>query len=559
MYDSPRPAAAREVPAYVDAKELWLKALARPNAELKRQAADTIILAHQRGIKGLDKAIAPLLAVLDQRDQHPTVVLAAARALIALEAREAAPSLLRHARQGGDLAEIVEPALARWDYQPARALWLERLRDQEASPRALIRAMRGLAAVKEEKAIPLLRERVVAARLPRSLRLEAAAALGRLRGEGLEEDAGNLAAGASARDLVGRLAAVALLAQHRSDKAARILQRLADDPEPAVAAPAVARLLVIAPARVLPALERLLASPDAKLRSLGVEAVLRQPEEKRIRLLRERLGDVHPDVRGKTRDALEELAKKGFRKLVIEEATAVLAGDRWQGLEQATVLLVRLDHKPTAERLLELLRFGRPEVFITAAWGLRKLAVPQTLERVLGYVRAKQRQFRAGAARPDPSFFLLDHQLSQLNQMFGQQNYREASAVLAEFVPRMTPPMTAPVCQECRAAAIWALGVLHKGEPVPALVKAIESRLNDSTSMPPEDVRVRRMAAITLGRIKAESALESLRRYCPNFKPTLDPVNNACGWAIERVTGKKLPAPKTIRVPRRDWFLAPFE
>jgi HEAT repeat protein len=558
MYHSPRLPAARQVPAYVDAKDLWLKALARPNAELRRQAADTIALAHQRGIKGLDKAIAPLRAVLDQPDQHPTVLLAAARALIALDARAAAPSLLRHARQGGDLGGIIEPVLARWDYQPARAVWLERLRDREASPRALVRAIQGLAAVKEEKAVPLLREMVLAARLPRPVRLEAAAALGRLRGEGLEEDAGNLAAGASARDLVGRLAAVALLGRHRGDKAARVLQRLADDPEPAVAAPAVARLLTIAPELVLPALERLLASPDAKLRSLGVEAVLRQPAEKRIHLLRDRLGDVHPDVRGKTRDVLEELAKKGFRKLVIEEATAVLAGERWQGLEQATVLLARLDHKPAAERLLELLRFERPEVFITAAWGLRKLAVPETLEKILSYVRAKQRQLRAGAARRDPSFILFDHQLSQLNQLFGQQKYGPAGAVLEEFIPRMERPMMAPVCQESRAAAIWALGLLHKDKPVPALATAFEARLNDN-SQPPEDARVRRMAAIALGQMLAETALASLRKYCPDYKPTLDPINNACGWALERLTRKPLPAPETIRVPRRDWFLFPFE
>ena len=559
MYLSPRLSAARQVIFYVDGKALWLKALARPEAEMRRQAADAIALARQRGITGLDKTITPLRAALDQRDQHPTVLLAVARALVALDAREAAPSLLRHARQDRDLGEVVEPALARWDYLPARAVWLERLRDREASPRALVRAIQGLAAVKEEKAVALLREIVPAAHRRRQVRLEAAAALGRLRGEGLEEDAARLAAGAAPGSLVGRLAAVALLANHRRAKATRLLQLLADDPEPAVAAPATARLLVIAPALVLPVLERLLASPDAKLRSLGIEAVRLQPKEKYVRLLGSRLGDAHPDVRGKAREVLEALAKKGFQKAVIEEATTVLARDRWQGLEQATILLVRLDQKPAAERLVELLRGDRPEVFLTAAWGLRKLANPKTLEGALSYARAKQRKLRAAAARPDPSFVLFDHQLSQLNQFFGEQTYRPAGVVLEEFLPRMEPPMMMPVGQECRAAAIWALGRIHRGEPLPALGRALEARLNDTGSKPPEDARVRRMAAITLGRMNVATALASLRKHCPDYKPTLDPVNNACGWALERLTRKPLPAPETIRVPRRDWFLAPFE
>src|SRR2546429_9795939 len=75
------------------AKSLWLRALERPEAEVRCKAADAIALAQRRGMKGLETTIAPLRVALDRPDQHPTVRLAAARALGTLDAREAAPSL----------------------------------------------------------------------------------------------------------------------------------------------------------------------------------------------------------------------------------------------------------------------------------------------------------------------------------------------------------------------------------------------------------------------------------------------------------------------------------
>src|SRR5205823_3301291 len=116
-----------------------------------------------------------------------------------------------------ELRNLVEPALARWDYRPARAVWRERLRDPIARPQDLLLAIRGLGAVCDERALGLLRELVLADLdrevksktrretvdssihpssfiLHPSLRLEAARVLGALRTEGLEKDAERLAA-----------------------------------------------------------------------------------------------------------------------------------------------------------------------------------------------------------------------------------------------------------------------------------------------------------------------------------------------------------------------------
>jgi HEAT repeat protein len=556
----PKPTVVFVVPEKT--KNLWIKALGRPEADMRRMAADAIARAHRRGIKGLETTIDPLVAAMNQPDQRPTARLAMAQALIALDARDAAPALLRQSQFGdGDLRDLVEPTLARWDYQPARAVWIERLRDSESTLRGLLLAVRGLAAVQEGRAADRLLEITLSEESVTPLRLAAARALGSLRDNGLEKNAERLADDASPHGLVARMAAAALLGRHSGDDTVRVLQHLAGDAEPTVAVVAASRLVEINPDLVVPAVDRLLNSPDAGLRSVAVEVLFRRPTEQHIHLLADRLGDADLDVRQKARRSLEaSAANRELHDPVLQETMRVLAGRQWQGQEQAAILLTRLDHKPAAKQLTALLSSNRPEVCITAAWGLRRLAVPETLPDVMKYVEATQKAVRSARRPPGPNEMpteVLDHQLSQLNQFLGDVKYGPADSVLRQFLPRMEPPMRPVACPESRAAAVWALGRIHQGNPEAALATALEGRLNDTASQPPEDDRVRSMCAIALGRMKAMASLPSLRMGFPSHEPSFDSVNNACGWAIEQCTGETVPAPGTIEKVANDWFLVP--
>ena len=383
-----------------------------------------------------------------------------------------------------------------------------------------------------------------------------------MRADGLEKDAERLAGDASPRGLVGRLAAAALLRRSQSADAIRLLQRLADDTEPAVAAPAVARLLEIDPDLLASAVGRLLASPDANLRSQAVDVLYRRPNEARVKLLADRLDDADPGVRVKAPLSSSNLAgTKEFRDRVTEEGMRMLAGDvkQWRGLEQATILLTLLDHKAAAKRMVQLLPTDRPEVAVTAAWGLRNLADPDTLRPVVDYVAEKRRQTLAGK-RLFPSeeipFSTINHQLSQLIQFLGEQKYAAADPVLRQYLPRRGDQGIG----DARAAAAWALGRIHEGAPDADLAGALLARLDDAHSIPPEDSRVRRMAAVALGRMKATEVLPHLRQYCSDHEPVGDPVHDACGWAIEHLSTDPNDAmlpPRAIRTPRRDWFLTP--
>ena len=72
MYKAPDTPGPRTVFIFPEkAKDLWVRVLERPNAEMRCRAAEAIVRAHDRGVKGLETTIAPLRAALDQPDQHP--------------------------------------------------------------------------------------------------------------------------------------------------------------------------------------------------------------------------------------------------------------------------------------------------------------------------------------------------------------------------------------------------------------------------------------------------------------------------------------------------------
>ena len=128
---------------------------------------------------------------------------------------------------------------------------------------------------------------------------------------------------------------------------------------------------------------------------------------------------------------------------------------------------------------------------------------------------------------------------------FGDQTYQPAEELMRQYVPK-----NFDLGLEVRVAAIWALGMLHEGEPDAQLVEALLGRLQDN-GMFPELGEVREMSAVSLGRMQAESALPVLKQFAADGM-------RGCQWAVEQLTGEKPPELKPQVVPIDDWFLAPL-
>ena len=463
------------------------------------------------------------------------------------------PASSRAQADGIDMRNLVEPCLAQWDYAPMRAVWLERLNQPKLPGRGWLLAIQGLRTVRDVKAAPRLRELALAPTTDSISRLEAARALAVLVTKGLEPDAERLAGQKGESAVLPQLVAASILRNHRGENSAKILQRLALEADPAAGVVALDGLLGDDPRRITPLLPRVLGSRDAEVRARGVEAFRRNPLAEHLAAIAELMDDPHALVRTSARNALTELATKAtFGAAIRGHAMRLLATDRWRALEQATILLAVLDHKAAAPRMVELLHFERPEVFVAAAWGLRKLAVPQTLSGQLDEIKRRlQNSHRPGGG--DYLHGMINQELVQLSQSMGLARYAPAAPILARFVPKET--LTGG---ESRAAAIWALGFIHEKAAPASLVKELIGRLTDESFPPPEDPTVRQFCAIALGRMKAREAVDGLRRYYPG-RLTEGTFPSACGWALEQITGEKMATSGTLKAIQVGWFLEPTD
>ncbi len=531
-------------------KSLWLEALARPETDLRREACETIARAKARGMTGLEEAVGPLMNVLGAKDERSIVRAAAARALIALDAKRAADLLFETSqREGLDFAQLVAPALARWGHAEARKEWLTVLADDKAPSSRLKIAMDGLATMNEKTAAPRLVEMVNDRRLSPVVRIDAAEAAGIVAAPFPLDQAKALLDTAPAGDWLSRLLGAKLLSRAEGEEAQAVLEKLAIDREPAVAAVAWRRLLQVNPERAAALAPETIKSADANLRRFAAQALAARPTPERVSLLCPLLDDPHPDVRAYVRDSLFALANADaaqFKQPAIDGAMTALdakSKDRWRGHEQAALLLASLDHKPAANRLVELLDAPRQEEYVTAAWALRVLAVPETYPAMLD--RAKRK-------KADTIEWPINLQVAQIFQAFGQAKYSPGEDEMHAYVPKnMMLGLTA------RTAAVWAIGHLHAGKPDPAYVEEFVGRMNDIQGPLPEMTAIRAMSAISLGRMQAKDTVEVLHRH-KQLEGHGSQVGFGCSWALHELIGEPIdPAPINDKATS-DWFLQPL-
>jgi HEAT repeat protein len=527
---------------------LWLQALDRPEVDFQRLAAETVAQAHLEGMPKMIEAKPALIRIVSAKESHPAARFAAARALIVLEAKDAAPKLFQVAQEyGANVRQLIEPALARWKYEPAYEIWRKRLTGADVNHRDLMLALRCLGDAGDQSSLTQLLAITHAPQRLDAERLAAARAAGQLKDAGLESDAGKLARANA--PLIDRLCAAALLERHSSEPAKTLLLALAADSEPSVATAALRRLNAIDTSLALPLVEKALQSPDSGVRRLVAAAYAAHPTAERIKVLGKHLDDPHPSVRGLVREEFRRLAGDSqWNEPVRQSATGALDADSWRGQEQAALLLGALDHKPAAPRLVKLLDSPRGEVMIATAWALRKLSLPETLPALfkkasyLTDVRLRQRNFDE-----------LDYQGAHLFEALGRMNYKPAEPLMRRYVAK-----NYAMGEYSRSAAIWSLGLLHADVPDDSLAAQITARVTESpAAMPPEMPRVRVAGAIALGKMKAKSQSRTLRDFAVHAGDI--PLYMAIRWSLREFNGEEIPPPPIATVSKGGWFLGPLD
>jgi hypothetical protein len=235
---------------------------------------------------------------------------------------------------------------------------------------------------------------------------------------------------------------------------------------------------------------------------------------------------------------------------VIRQASiAILNGGDWRGQEQAALLLAALDEKSVTPRLIELLSSLRAEVIVAAAWSLKTLAVAETAEPVLAFAKR-----RAGEAPPLVPR-MIDEQLAHLYELLGILKHADALPHLKSYIPK-----TQKYAHNARPAAIWSVGVILEGKTDAALSAQLMERVMDMglpPLEPPEVLSVRRVSALTLGRLQAAEQLAEMKKLIGDQVDS-ETMDLALRWAILRISGEDLPIVPPPPVQRTGWFLVPL-
>lgn len=528
-------------------KSTWLAALEHEDAdlELRYRVIEAFAAAHEYGLPELDE-VPPRLVTLLKENPEKKIRWAAAEALVRFDHHEAAGELLAASVEAPQLSTVVDPGLVRWDHEPARAQWRQRIEDGTLPLGVRRSAARSLGKVGDGEASGVLRRLVMSDEVPVSLRLDAAEALGRAVDSGLVEVAGTLAQG----EALHRTLAGSMLRSHASDAALDVLRELARDADAGVASVAV-RSLGHASARAVFEMRDELSGHDApNVRYYLVDALLRVPEIDAVGTAGQLLDDPSRAVRWRAREVLIEHGQReglwAVARAVIDRAVAV-HGPR--GQEQAALAAGKLEHTDAAMALAGLLESEHWRVRRAAANAMHELAAPETLPAIYGRL-ARLTDWVAGGAVRAGDRTIRDEKLA-LIMALGVMRYAEADEMLRRYVPK-----TSPFGSQTRAAAVWTLGQIHRDNVDEALARQLLARMTDTESLEPEADNVRHYAAIALGLMGAEKAV-----------PTLDEKREAGGgyqlslafrWAAERITGESRPS---IEPPARrpQWFLEPLE
>ena len=155
-------------------------------------------------------------------------------------------------------------------------------------------------------------------------------------------------------------------------------------------------------------------------------------------------------------------------------------------------------------------------------------------------------------ASEDSLSTLYEMQFTHFFQCLGLAEHRPAKDLLARFVPKRDFKLG----MEGRAAAIWALGFIMKGEIDADLARNITGRMLDGASSPAEVLVVRIMSAVALGRMNATDHLPELRRTVDESGLAVS-LGWCAQWSVCQITGDPMPAIPDRTVYIQGWFLRP--
>jgi len=541
-----------EPPSFVDRLDsrllpLFLQALKdATDTEIQAAAAYSLARVHNLKLGDVKPASVDLLRLL--RDtKSPTVRQACAMLAANGDFQEASGDLLQLAIHGNDdMRMIVEPALARWKSAEVRTLWRDRLVQKDVTDVAYQLATAGLVALNDTASVDSLLQRIADNEAEYGLRMAAADALRVLNPARAQEAAGPL----MTASVPNKLLAVTLLDSDLED-AWKSATALCSDPSAGVASAVWQMIFRHKPDLLQDSLESGRKYPDAFVRITAARTMRLFPTPERLTWLHAQLSDVHIEVRNVARQMLLNVSREhaDLKPQIVQEAADGLKSDPsdWQGLEQRLILLGQLKATEFGPLCLPLLANPRDEVSVSAAWLLHLYPDPALYEAIREQIVVDNTAVTSG----NVGMTTLHFRLRYFFQYAGLVRMNEVDEIMQQQfnkANRMSPL--------ARAAALWAVGLLHEKSADAALAAKYVGRIQDRNSIPPELEEVRRMSVMGLGLLRAsESADVVLDAF--RVDPPLSLIPGQAYWVLPLLGQPQPPAMPPIDQFTGGWKITP--
>ena len=522
------------------------------DAELQETAALSLARVAREKLQDISGSSDILLQHLESHS-NLRVRFACARALVNADWQQSGAALLNMDEYADDSQRLwIDPALARWKVLAAADIWRQRLEFDTETTVAVSLACDGLAALGDAQALELLTSVLNDNLLAYDKRMAAAKAICVLAPDMALTQA-DLFTGGSVPE---RLLEIKLLLSSKPVAHARLFS-LCGDVSDGVAAAAWTTLFRLNPDALLPAVATGRNHRDAFIRMTAARMMRLFPDAERAGWLHEQLSDKHLEVRNVAREMLSLVAEE---QPALRDGIMALTGDtltanseNWQGIEQSLLLLGQLRAAQFSDRCVPLLQHPRNEVLVTSAWLLHLFPDQAVEEAVRKHLLRNEEMFknpdlpRAGADIGEQSSYLI--QCAGLMRLKDMQKFLEPN--FSKFEPGGVHK---------RAAAMWALGLLHEHDPAPDLTASLLARLADRVpppGIPPEHAEVRRMSAVALGLMHAKTAVPGLlEAYKIDSSDTVIP--DSARWSLGMVGEPLLDSLKPVLLHVGGWRLSPF-
>ncbi|MDG1898160.1 MAG: HEAT repeat domain-containing protein [Fuerstiella sp.] len=522
-----------------------------PDNEIRIEAITTLEQIHVKRLVDISHLARPLRKLLGESD-HVHVRQACASALAAIGHAESAIEVAQMCHpEFESLCVKIEPEFVSWGNDALKSAWVQRIKTPDTYSTVLVRlASEGLTQLRDTEAnaaFELMLGNVLAGYVNRH---SAARALGALDHKTATITAERYAKG----NIADRLLACALLRQCVSEPGIASLGKLCDDNSDTVASRAWKTMLERDPEQLVEKLDVGVRHRDSNVRFAAIQVIDLFPTEDSCRKLHVLMGDVHIGVRNSARRSLAVFAgtRPDLSELISRNAGMTLSDPDadWQQLEQSLVLLGQLRERQWQNKCLPLLEHDRPEVLVTAAWLLHLMPQRDIAEQVGQTTLRRHKLYQEtpssgpqGVARALQLTFLFQH--AGFTELTSLQNLCAKQFSKGEGDP------------EKRAAGLWALGKINKGDADPTIAGKLTERIFDDALLSPEFPVVRRMSVAALVWMNARSAVKDMLKIRQKYG-VRGMLGETARWALPQLGAKQPPALKALNIPIGNFSISPL-